>query len=71
MSRLYKFVSGLGRVEQTEAETASQIKLEEKGEVDVNELSRKVDRVLEVLRSLKLLSSVFDNESAGDGNGNS
>ena len=65
MNKLYKFVSGRGLVEMDEAEMAEfnlQPPVEENEPESLGELSKKVDRILKALSSLKLLSSLGGNE---------
>ncbi len=73
MSKAYKFVSGKGRVEMSEDEMrslGSDFPLPTKEPQSLSELSSKVERILSVLESLKLISSLSKKEG-GEENGNS
>ena len=73
MNKAYKFVSGKGRVEMSEDEMrslASDFPLPTKEPQSLSELSNKVERILSVLESLKLISSLQQKEG-GEENGNS
>lgn len=73
MNKAYKFVSGKGRVEMSEAEIREMsydLPLPEKAPQSLSELTDKVERILKVLESLKLISSLSKKES-GEDDGNS
>ena len=73
MNKAYKFVSGKGRVEMKEdeiREMSFDLPLPEKAPQSLSDLSDKVERILKVLESLKLISSLSKKEG-GEDNGNS
>lgn len=73
MNKAYKFVSGKGRVEMNEDEIRDMsfdLPLPEKAPQSLSDLSDKVERILKVLESLKLISSLSKKEG-GEDNGNS
>ena len=69
MNKTYKFVSGKGRVEMSEEEIkdfSSDFSMPLEEPQSLSELSSKVEKILKVLESLKLISSLSDKEG-GDG----
>lgn len=69
MNKTYKFVSGKGRVEMSEEEIkdfSSDFSIPSEEPQSLSELSSKVERILKVLESLKLISSL-SNKEGGDG----
>ncbi len=71
MKRLYKFVSGVGRVELNSDEIKD-MDNENSPQVSepqsLTELSQKVDSILKALSALKILSSLRPDGDDGDGN---
>ena len=73
MNKIYKFVSGKGRVEMSENEInelISDTPVPTQEPPSLSELSAKVERILKVLESLKLISSLSKTLGGDDVNGN-
>ena len=74
MNKLYKFVSGKGKVEMSREEIndlASDFSPSLQEPQSLSELSSKVERILKILESLKLISSLSKTGSGEDADGNS
>ena len=73
MNKIYKFVSGKGRVEMSQNEInelISDTPVPTQEPPSLSELSDKVERILKVLESLKLISSLSKTLGGDDVNGN-
>lgn len=74
MNKIYKFVSGKGRVPMSESEI-KELTADAPEQVQqpqsLSELSEKVERILKILESLKLISSLVKTRDGDAENGNS
>lgn len=71
MKKLYKFVSGVGKVELSADEIKNMENspaLTQPEPLSLSELSQKVDSILKALGTLKILSSLGTSEDESNGN---